>query len=93
MRFKPSDRVRVHDWQPPGHVRTPYFARGKSGVVESVAGVFHNPEELAYGRPGDPEIPLYRVAFEARDLWPEAPPDTGHSVVIDVFEHWLELET
>ena len=32
-RFAEGDRVRVRRAYPPGHVRTPYFIRGKTGEV------------------------------------------------------------
>ena len=33
----------------PGHVRTPWYCRGKTGEVERICGRFRNPEQLAYG--------------------------------------------
>jgi nitrile hydratase len=88
--FTPGDRVRVRRAYPPGHLRTPWYIRGQSGVVERVLGDFPNPEERAYGRPGLPEQTLYRVRFLQREVWPDysgAPDDT---VDIEIFEHWLE---
>ena len=35
-----------------------------------------------------PEVPLYYVAFDAAHVW-EGPP-TADSVVVDLYEHWLE---
>ena len=32
--FNVGDRVRIKDSHPPGHRRTPYYVRGKTGVVE-----------------------------------------------------------
>ena len=46
-RFAPADRVRVQKRTPPGHVRTPFYVRGRAGVIESFVGQFHNPEDLA----------------------------------------------
>lgn len=89
-RFSPGARVKVRAAFPPGHVRTPYFLRGKEGRVEKLAGKFSNPEELAYGRDGLPRRALYRVVFRQRELWPAyagAPADT---LIADIFEHWLE---
>lgn len=82
-------RVRVNRAFPPGHVRTPFFVRGKTGVITEIAGVFPNPEELAYGRDGLPEKTLFRVTFHQRDLWPgyDGPPED--TTVVDIFEHWL----
>jgi nitrile hydratase len=75
---------------PPGHVRTPYYIRGKTGVVERVCGCFANPEELAYGRNGLPVRPLYRVRFAQDRVWPDYAGGTGDTVDIEIYEHWLE---
>src|SRR5207302_1240153 len=66
--FAAGDRVAVRRAYPPAHVRTPYYIRGKTGVVERVLGPFPNPEELAYGREGLPKQPLYRVRFLLTDV-------------------------
>src|SRR5262249_34825572 len=56
-KFKSGEQVRVRAAFPPGHVRTPFYIRGKSGVVERVLDAFPNPEELAFG-PGRVATPL-----------------------------------
>jgi nitrile hydratase len=89
-RFRPGERVVVRSAYPIGHVRTPYYIRGRAGTVERVCGAFANPEELAYARSGEPARPLYRVRFRQRDVWPDY---TGHDddvVEIEIYEHWLE---
>ena len=88
--FRVGDRVRVRRSDPPGHVRTPFYCRGHSGTVERICGRFPNPEELAYGRPGLPPIPLYRVRFLCRDLWPDYAEHPSDVVEIEIFQHWLE---
>ena len=88
--FALGDRVTVRAAYPPGHIRTPYFARGCSGQIESLIGTFANPEELAYARDGLPTIPLYRVRFRQRDLWPNYAGATADSLTMDLYEHWLE---
>ena len=88
--FAIGQRVRVRSAFPPGHVRTPAYARGRSGVVEDIAGAFANPEELAYDRSGKPRRALYRVRFAQRDLWPDYAGPPQDSAVIDLYEHWLE---
>lgn len=88
--FSPGDRVRVRAAIPPGHVRTPWYCRGRSGVVERLCGAFANPEELAYGRPGLPAQPLYRVRFQARELWPDYQENAADVVEIEIYQHWLE---
>ncbi len=89
-RYKPGDTVRVRASFPPGHVRTPYFVRGCDGVVTQYVGSFPNPEELAYGRDGKPEKPLYRVQFNQTDVWPNYDGSDHDTMVIDIYEHWLE---
>lgn len=92
-RYAPGDRVRVRRAFPPGHVRTPYYARGAAGVVERVCGAFRNPEELAFGRDGRPARPLYRVRFAQAALWPDYDGPHGDTLDIELYEHWLEPAT
>ena len=61
--LSPGDTVAVLDADVPGHIRTPFYVRGKRGVIERAVGPFRNPEELAYGRSGEPKRMLYRVRF------------------------------
>jgi nitrile hydratase len=89
-RFKAGDAVTVRRAYPPGHLRTPYYIRGKAGVVERTCGSFANPEELAYGRNGLPARPLYRVRFTQRQVWADYVGAPGDTVDIEIYEHWLE---
>ncbi len=89
-RFNIGDAVRVREAHPPGHVRTPHFVRGKSGRVVDYMGAHANPEELAYGRPGKPEQPLYRVLFDQADIWSDYAGPAADTAVVDIYEHWLE---
>jgi len=91
-RFAVGEAVRVRAIHPPGHARTPYFVRGRPGVVAALVGAFANPEEAAYGRPGLPKRPLYRIAFRQVDLWPDYAGGAKDSVVVDILEHWLQPE-
>jgi nitrile hydratase len=88
-RFKPGDRVRVRAEDRPGHIRTPFYIRGKIGWVERVHGEFRNPESLAYGRDGLPKRSLYMVGFHQAEVWNKyaAPKD---KLFIDIYEHWLD---
>jgi len=84
-----TERVRVRHMVPPGHIRTPYYLRGKSGTIERELGPFGNPEEQAYGRKGRPK-PLLRVRFTMAEIWgddAETPTDTLDA---EIYEHWLE---
>ncbi len=88
--FNTGDRVRVRFSFPPGHVRTPYYIRGKRGIIERVLGPFPNPEERAYGRSGEPKQPLYRVRFLQREVWPDYAGPPADTVDIEIYQHWLE---
>ncbi|MEM9496348.1 MAG: SH3-like domain-containing protein [Pseudomonadota bacterium] len=82
-------RVRVRALTPPGHVRAPFYLRGKEGHIERELGPFANPEQLAYGLPAEHKT-LYRVRFTMAELWgddTETPTDTLDA---ELYEHWLE---
>ena len=89
-RFAPGDAVRVAARSVLGHCRTPWYVRGKAGVVASVHGTFRNPELLAYNKPGLPARVLYKVRFKQGTLWERYPGDRGDHLEVDIFEHWLE---
>ncbi len=91
-RFKPGDRVKVRFADPPGHIRTPFYVRGKHGWIERYHGSFRNPEELAYAKDGYPLRPLYLVGFRQRDLWGERAERPDDALFVDIYEHWLEAE-
>lgn len=91
-RFAPGDQVAVRNIYPVGHVRTPYYIRGKRGVIERLCGPYANPEELAYARPGLPKQPLYRVRFLQREVWPGYRGGTDDTVDVEIFQHWLEKD-
>jgi hypothetical protein len=87
--FDVGERVRVDDRDQAGHVRTPYYIRGKSGTIESVRGTAPNPELLAKGELGLPYRRLYRVTFEQAAVWPDYTGGSRDRVVVDIYEHWL----
>ena len=87
--FRPGDRVLVREDFPPGHIRTPVYVRGKTGIVKRKFGIFPNPEVLALGRDGMPAKALYEVRFRQKDLWPDYSGPDADTVDIDIYEHWL----
>ncbi|NQW01830.1 MAG: nitrile hydratase subunit beta [Rhodospirillales bacterium] len=88
-RYTIGAAVAVRSAYPPGHVRAPFFIRGKTGTVEQVVGSFGNPEELAYGR--NPEqLTLYRVRFQQADVWSGYTGPGQDTLVIDIYENWLD---
>jgi nitrile hydratase len=90
-RFAPGSRVMVrNDWphlRGPAHIRTPWYLRGRTGVVERVLGTFANPEDLAFSRPAERRV-LYHVLFSQPPLFQEGKP--GDEVLVEIFDHWLE---
>ena len=89
-RFNVGDRVRVKRAFRPGHIRTPFYIRGKHGVVERVCGAFANPEELAYGFDGEPKRVLYRIRFLQKDVWRDYEGPERDWIEMEIYEHWLE---
>jgi nitrile hydratase subunit beta len=70
-KFSVGQRVRVRAVCPPGHIRTPYYTRGRVGTIASLAGIDPNPEHLAYSQLDQPPVPVYRVRFRQPELWPD----------------------
>ena len=89
-RFAAGQSVAVRANFPLGHVRTPYYIRGKCGVIERLCGAYANPEELAYARTGLPKQPLYRVRFLQHQVWPAYRGSKADTVDVEIFQHWLE---
>ena len=87
-RFKPGDRVRAKNINPPSHTRLPRYVRGRVGVVEALRGCHVFPDSAAVGRGDDPQW-LYTVVFDGRELW-GAQADPGLKVSVEAFEPYLE---
>ena len=87
--FQPGDAVRVDARASLGHCRTPWYLRGKTGVIAEVQGQFRDPERLAYHRPGLPAQVLYKVRFEQRKLWPQYTGPASDQLEADIYEQWL----
>ena len=88
--FKIGESVKIRNSDLPGHIRTPYFIRGKIGKIIRILGAYANPEELAYGRNGKPIKPVYSVKFLQIDLWTEYAGQLMDTAVVEVMENWLE---
>ena len=89
-KFQPGDRVKVLKAYPLGHVRTPFYIRGRTGTIERICGAFPNPEELAQMRDGLPPLPLYRVRFLQKDVWPDYRGSAQDVLEVEIFQHWLQ---
>jgi nitrile hydratase len=87
-RFKIGDRVRSLNMNPTGHTRLPRYARGKTGVIESLRGGYVFPDTNGHGRGEHPQW-VYSVVFSGIELW-GADADPGLTVALDCWEPYLE---
>ena len=81
MTLAPGDAVVVSARAHQGHHRTPAYLKGRRGTIERAHGRFRDPESRAYGGDGMPARELYLVSFDLA---------SGHRVLADLYEHWLE---
>ncbi len=88
-RFCVGSQVRVLHLGKTGHIRTPFYVRGRLGIVVEMCGYFLNPEELAVGNTAGPVVPLYRVKFRQTDLWDDYSGSTLDTLCIEIYDHWL----
>jgi nitrile hydratase subunit beta len=88
-RFRVGQTVRARNMNPTGHTRLPRYARGHSGVIERVHGVFVFPDTNALFQGEHPQH-LYCVKFSARELWGESAAERDQ-VCLDLWESYLEL--
>jgi hypothetical protein len=90
-RFDRGDRVVVLELGKSGHVRTPFYIRGRVGTVIHRCGSFLNPEDLAVGIVAGPVVPLYRVGFLMNVLWPAYAGNPSDMLYIEIYDHWLAM--
>jgi nitrile hydratase subunit beta len=85
-RFEVGERIKTRNIHPTGHTRFPRYVRDKYGVIDEVYGAHVFPDDSAHGKGENPQY-LYRVRFEAEELWGVKQKD---SVYIDLWEGYLE---
>jgi len=87
-KFKPRQRVRALNINPPGHTRLPRYARGKVGTIALDHGVYSFPDTNAHGL-GEKRQHVYSVRFASRELWGDSasPRDFVH---LDMWDDYLE---
>jgi hypothetical protein len=90
QRFKVNDRVEILEHCKAGHVRIPFYVRGKIGLILQYCGRYLNPEDLAIGKTSGPAIDLYRVQFDHVELWGESENLDQDRLVIEIYDHWLK---
>jgi nitrile hydratase len=89
-RFLVGEKVRVINLAKGGHVRTPDYILGHSGIVIQMCGMFLNPEDLSVGITRGPVVALYRVSFSMSDLWGSEQRNSRDTLCIEIYDHWLE---
>jgi nitrile hydratase beta subunit len=87
-KFKPGDRVRTRNINPPAHTRLPRYARGRTGRIETIRGCHVFPDSIVTGKGEDPHW-LYTVVFDGRELWGDDA-DPTVKVSIEAWEPYLE---
>ena len=90
-RFDRGDRVVVLELGKSGHIRTPFYIRGRVGTVIHRCGAFLNPEDLAVGIVAGPVVPLYRVGFLMNMVWPDYVGNPLDALYIEIYDHWLAM--
>ena len=85
-----GDRVVVKAKNPGGSTRTPFFIRGKKGVIVLSHGFAANPRDLSYGSRNPPMMHLYSVSFHMAHLYDEDPDVVHDRVIVDVWDDWLD---
>ena len=86
-RFEVGQAVNTISHGHSGHTRLPAYARGRRGAIESYHGFHVLPDANAMLTAR--AEPLYTVAFERAELWPEAISRRGF-VFLDLWESYLE---
>lgn len=82
-----GDGVRARAHGVTGHTRLPAYVRGRHGIITAYHGAHVLPDASAHG--DERAEPLYSVAFEASELWPEAK-GSRDRVFLDLWESYLE---
>lgn len=88
-RFAAGDRVSVLELGKPGHIRTPYYVRHRTGIILQRCGAYLNPEDLSVGNVGGPVFPVYRVGFSMKELWSDYAGPPLDMLCVELYDHWL----
>ena len=88
-RFKAGETVRIADPDAVDHTRLPGYLRSKSGVVDLVyPGAFSYFVSTGPDGIGKP-MPVYRIAFDAADIWGPGKSETQTTIYADLYETYI----
>jgi nitrile hydratase beta subunit-like protein len=83
--FAVVERVGIRSESPQENDSTPYYVRGKFGIVEEICAPLTSPNRTA----SKPALRSYRIRFSARDVWPNLPGASGETLTVRINEDWL----
>jgi nitrile hydratase beta subunit len=89
-RFAQGDEVRVADPDAVDHTRLPGYLRNKPGKIDVVyPGAFAYFVSTGPDGIGDP-MPVYRVSFDAAEIWGPEKSEPNTTIYADLFEAYLQ---
>ncbi|WP_109481911.1 nitrile hydratase subunit beta [Paraburkholderia sp. C35] len=89
-RFAQGDTVRIADPDAVDHTRLPGYLRNKTGVVDLVyPGAFSYFVSTGVDGIGEP-MPVYRIAFDAADIWGEGKSEANTTLYADLYEAYVQ---
>lgn len=89
-RFKVGDMVRIADPEAVDHTRLPGYLRSKKGTVDLVYhGAFSYFVSTGVDGIGKP-MPVYRIAFDAADLWGPGKSEAHTTIYADLYEAYVD---
>lgn len=91
MSFRVGDPVRARRLDTGDHHRLPHYVQGKPGTISAYRGAFVLPDVAVHGGDRTPRA-LYGVRFAADQLWPAESGGSSHTVHLDLYEDYLELD-
>jgi nitrile hydratase len=89
-RFSTGEQIRVADPDAVDHTRLPGYLRNKRGVIDVLyPGAFSYFVSTGPDGIGLP-MPVYRVSFDAADIWGEGKSEPNTTIYADLFEAYLQ---
>ncbi len=86
-KFAVGNRIVAHQNASTGHTRLPGYVRGRVGKIHAHHGAHLFPDAVSKGI--EVAEHLYTIAFDAKELWPEAA-NSKDVVFLDLWESYLE---
>lgn len=78
-----------------GHIRAPFYLRGKVGKIIRYYGLYSDPTDLAAGVVTPKTVGLYQLSFNYLDVWGceignrKVEDETEIKILADIYENWL----